>query len=255
MDSASTSSSGNRLFGDTKTENTSKQTTENAGLVISAGDKKPSRTKAKGSRIAANLTTDQLARKRAADRNAQQSMRQRTRDHIHDLEARFKELKRQQALLEVAEKRTGKLETESQAQEPLGSTLPKAHISNFGPDSAEKRFDLDVVTAGLYPLRQQLKRNPPPGSRASIAIAQEPSVITEFCSATFTEPITPISYFHPDFVHETAKREGFKANDLGKFYSFGFKYPNTNSRVAPELSHLTFKYNPSNSEISTSVLS
>ncbi|OWO99627.1 hypothetical protein B2J93_4953 [Marssonina coronariae] len=121
MDSASTSSSGNRLFGDTKTENTSKQTTENAGLVISAGDKKPSRTKAKGSRIAANLTTDQLARKRAADRNAQQSMRQRTRDHIHDLEARFKELKRQQALLEVAEKRTGKLETElEELKEELG---------------------------------------------------------------------------------------------------------------------------------------
>ncbi|KAK6587435.1 hypothetical protein PZA11_000725 [Diplocarpon coronariae] len=111
MDSASTSSSGNRLFGDTKTENTSKQTTENAGLVISAGDKKPSRTKAK----------DQLARKRAADRNAQQSMRQRTRDHIHDLEARFKELKRQQALLEVAEKRTGKLETElEELKEELG---------------------------------------------------------------------------------------------------------------------------------------
>jgi chromosome segregation ATPase len=45
-----------------------------------------------GTRSVATLTPEQLARKRANDREAQRSIRQRTRDHIESLEQRIRDL-------------------------------------------------------------------------------------------------------------------------------------------------------------------
>ena len=45
-----------------------------------------------GTRSVATLTSEQLARKRANDREAQRNIRQRTRDHIESLEQRIRDL-------------------------------------------------------------------------------------------------------------------------------------------------------------------
>lgn len=54
-----------------------------------------------GSRGVANLTPDQLAKKRANDREAQRAIRERTRDRIERLEQRIKELESQQPFQEL----------------------------------------------------------------------------------------------------------------------------------------------------------
>ncbi|EKD19036.1 bZIP transcription factor [Drepanopeziza brunnea f. sp. 'multigermtubi' MB_m1] len=77
-----------------------------------AAGKKQTRKKPKASRVVSNLNADQLERKRLVDRNAQRTVRQRTRDHISNLEARIEELVEEQAMLEDAERRTEALEEE-----------------------------------------------------------------------------------------------------------------------------------------------
>lgn len=54
-----------------------------------------------GSRGVANLTPDQLAKKRANDREAQRAIRERTRNTIETLETRIKELESQQPFQEL----------------------------------------------------------------------------------------------------------------------------------------------------------
>jgi len=64
----------------------------------------PRKRKADGtssSRGVANLTPDQLAKKRANDREAQRAIRERTRNTIESLEARIKELESQQPFQEL----------------------------------------------------------------------------------------------------------------------------------------------------------
>ena len=53
------------------------------------------------SRGVANLTPEQLAKKRANDREAQRAIRERTRNTIESLEARIKELESQQPFQEL----------------------------------------------------------------------------------------------------------------------------------------------------------
>ncbi|KAK2628290.1 hypothetical protein QTJ16_002936 [Diplocarpon rosae] len=126
-----TSSSGNEIFGDAKAGNAPEQMNENGESGMSAADKKPSRKRTKGSRIAANLTADQLARKRASDRNAQQAARQRTRDYIEHLETRVEEINRQQVHLQDAKRRTGQLEAELEGlKEKLGKLEGKSDCSS-----------------------------------------------------------------------------------------------------------------------------
>jgi TolA-binding protein len=66
---------------------------------IESGDAPPSkqpgakrRASRAGTRSVATLTPEQLARKRANDREAQRNIRQRTRDHIESLEQRIRDL-------------------------------------------------------------------------------------------------------------------------------------------------------------------
>lgn len=49
-----------------------------------------------GTRSVSTLTADQLARKRANDREAQRLIRQRTKEHIEQLETRVRELSQRQ---------------------------------------------------------------------------------------------------------------------------------------------------------------
>ncbi|KAK3638344.1 hypothetical protein LTR56_013173 [Elasticomyces elasticus] len=65
------------------------------------GSKKRKATGAPGSRGVANLTPEQLAKKRANDREAQRAIRERTRNTIANLEQRIRELESQQPFQEL----------------------------------------------------------------------------------------------------------------------------------------------------------
>ncbi|CZR59834.1 uncharacterized protein PAC_09728 [Phialocephala subalpina] len=67
-----------------------------------------------GTRSVASLTPEQLARKRANDREAQRSIRQRTKNHIEDLEQRIRELSGEEETqsIEDVKRRNAELEEE-----------------------------------------------------------------------------------------------------------------------------------------------
>ena len=70
----------------------------------SSSDNKKRRTTAgtsTSSRGVANLTPDQLAKKRANDREAQRAIRERTKNQIENLERRIRELTSQQPYQEL----------------------------------------------------------------------------------------------------------------------------------------------------------
>lgn len=69
-----------------------------------------------GTRSVSTLNAEQLARKRANDREAQRAIRQRTREHIERLENRIKELSENSpesdSALEAMQRRNAELEEE-----------------------------------------------------------------------------------------------------------------------------------------------
>lgn len=67
-----------------------------------------------GTRSVASLTPEQLARKRANDREAQRSIRQRTKTHIEELEQRIRDLSQDQDArdFEQIKRRNAELEDE-----------------------------------------------------------------------------------------------------------------------------------------------
>jgi hypothetical protein len=69
----------------------------------SSSDNKKRRTNtgSTSSRGVANLTSDQLAKKRANDREAQRAIRERTKNQIENLERRIRELTSQQPYQEL----------------------------------------------------------------------------------------------------------------------------------------------------------
>lgn len=69
--------------------------------ATAAGGRKRRPPGAPGSRGVANLTPDQLAKKRANDREAQRAIRERTRNTIESLERRIRELESQQPFQEL----------------------------------------------------------------------------------------------------------------------------------------------------------
>lgn len=71
-------------------------TTPTPSHVAIANGRKRRATGAPGSRGVANLTPEQLAKKRANDREAQRAIRERTRNTIESLERRIRELESQQ---------------------------------------------------------------------------------------------------------------------------------------------------------------
>lgn len=72
-----------------------------AQLQGPAGASKKRRASGSGSRGVANLTPEQLAKKRANDREAQRAIRERTKNQIETLEARIRELTSQQPYQEL----------------------------------------------------------------------------------------------------------------------------------------------------------
>ena len=69
--------------------------------ISTANGRKRRASGAPGSRGVANLTPEQLAKKRANDREAQRAIRERTRNTIESLEGRIKELESQQPFQEL----------------------------------------------------------------------------------------------------------------------------------------------------------
>ena len=67
----------------------------------SSDSSKKRRTTGSSSRGVANLTPDQLAKKRANDREAQRAIRERTKNQIENLELKIRELTSQQPYQEL----------------------------------------------------------------------------------------------------------------------------------------------------------
>ena len=67
----------------------------------SSENNKKRRTTATSSRGVANLTPDQLAKKRANDREAQRAIRERTKNQIENLEKKIRDLTSQQPYQEL----------------------------------------------------------------------------------------------------------------------------------------------------------
>ncbi|TVY84330.1 hypothetical protein LSUE1_G000983 [Lachnellula suecica] len=89
-----------------------------------------------GTRSVATLTDAQLARKRANDREAQRSIRQRTKDRIEGLEQRIKELTDEQndsRSLEDVQRRNSELEEELRRLRENMPNVENMRISNFPP--------------------------------------------------------------------------------------------------------------------------
>lgn len=74
---------------------------EDAASPSSSDNKKRRTTGSTSSRGVANLTPDQLAKKRANDREAQRAIRERTKNQIENLERRIRELTSQQPYQEL----------------------------------------------------------------------------------------------------------------------------------------------------------
>lgn len=89
------------------------QTTESSSAHVSQGEKREGSedgqdgnkkrriTNSASSRGVANLTPDQLAKKRANDREAQRAIRERTKNQIEGLERKIRELTSQQPYQEL----------------------------------------------------------------------------------------------------------------------------------------------------------
>lgn len=79
-----------------------------------------------GARSVASLTTEQLARKRANDREAQRSIRQRTREHIESLEQRIHDLsgdRQDERNIDEIQRRNEELEEELKRLKDILHTL------------------------------------------------------------------------------------------------------------------------------------
>lgn len=79
-------------------ESTPTENNENAGATTAGRKRKLNSTSSRG---VANLTPDQLAKKRANDRQAQRAIRERTKCHIEALEQQVRELSSQKPFLDL----------------------------------------------------------------------------------------------------------------------------------------------------------
>ncbi|KAF2236073.1 hypothetical protein EV356DRAFT_531320 [Viridothelium virens] len=110
---------------------------------VHTGSKRASRA---GTRSVTTLTAAQLERKRANDREAQRAIRQRTKDHIENLERRIEELTSNQGITEKLIQRNKELENENAL---LRSRLGPAGVS-LGIESQEHgSLGSGMDTAGL----------------------------------------------------------------------------------------------------------
>nr|POE47196.1 hypothetical protein CFP56_00528 [Quercus suber] len=112
-----------------------------------------------GSRGVANLTPDQLAKKRANDREAQRAIRERTRSTIEGLERRIKELESQQAFQDlqrvVAERDQALAECDALKRRLVavagivGNSSPQAHGNDSlnGESTCERLTPLALLTS------------------------------------------------------------------------------------------------------------
>lgn len=162
----------------------SEQVTATPTPAPSANGRKRKASGVPGSRGVANLTPEQLAKKRANDREAQRAIRERTRKQIEGLEQRIKELEGQQPFQElqrVVQERDRALAECEELKERLkavagivGATHPGLHGSlaaNGLPSIVVKLTevlsfaDLANLTARQPPLPSQVQQ--PPSSHPS----------------------------------------------------------------------------------------
>ncbi|KAH7356771.1 hypothetical protein BKA65DRAFT_592326 [Rhexocercosporidium sp. MPI-PUGE-AT-0058] len=100
-----------------------------------------------GTRSVASLTPEQLARKRANDREAQRSIRQRTKTHIEELEQRIRDLSQNQDAkgFEQIERRNAELEEELRQLRELLGRSDASVASSPEPTPLSSRYGIDVL--------------------------------------------------------------------------------------------------------------
>lgn len=106
----------------------------------------------KGSRTTDKLSEERLARKRAADRHAQQVLRQKTKRRIEELEKRIQELSQapdEDLALQAAQQRTADLEKKLQELQSIymvrkrkGLITPSVINNNDGKSTVLERLTL-----------------------------------------------------------------------------------------------------------------
>ncbi|KAG4419396.1 hypothetical protein IFR04_007447 [Cadophora malorum] len=100
-----------------------------------------------GTRSVASLTPEQLARKRANDREAQRSIRQRTKTHIEELEQRIRDLSQDQDArdFEQIKRRNAELEDELRHLRELLGRSDGSVASSPELTPLSSRYGMDIV--------------------------------------------------------------------------------------------------------------
>ncbi|KAH7383519.1 hypothetical protein BKA64DRAFT_160653 [Cadophora sp. MPI-SDFR-AT-0126] len=147
-------------------------------------------TKAKASRSVDKLNTEQLARKRAADRKSQQILREKTRRRIESLEERIRELQDQESALKGAKRRNVELEEELRSL--------KAVLANI-----KRQTPISISSRSMAPPSQS---NIDPALQSWIS----PAVRLERTPAPEIDNSYPPS-------HHAVKLEGLPSPELGSF--------------------------------------
>ncbi|KAK6007657.1 hypothetical protein QM012_004471 [Aureobasidium pullulans] len=144
------------------------------------------------SRGVANLTPEQLAKKRANDREAQRAIRERTRNQIETLERRIKELESQQPFQELqnALRQREQVQAENDDLKRRMQTI----FSLLQPVAASQGLnDLAAATAQQSPLpmpQHHPQQAPPPPPQALMYPSQPPNL--------YDQPPFAQHHLHPD---------------------------------------------------------
>ncbi|KAI1323828.1 hypothetical protein F5Y16DRAFT_382690 [Xylariaceae sp. FL0255] len=140
--------------------------TPRANVVVPEDQRTKKRRTGTGSRGVANLTPEQLAKKRANDREAQRAIRERTKNQIEALEARISELTSQQPYQELQKVIRQKEAVEAENEEIKARLASIISMLNpyLSSQQATARANLTSPSSSYTPLEQPAPAHPPPSS-------------------------------------------------------------------------------------------
>ncbi|KAK3110393.1 hypothetical protein LTR53_015361 [Teratosphaeriaceae sp. CCFEE 6253] len=190
---------------------------------VNGSSKKRKASGAPGSRGVANLTPDQLAKKRANDREAQRAIRERTRNTIANLEQRIRELESQQPFQELQRAITERDTAQRECEELRHRLATVAHVvgkveaannnggqqQQLAPSSLNGTFTIDDYIdptwlnadgAELAALTAQQAPLPPHPSQLQHAGSQGP-FYDQHVHPDLRSPSCPVAHESPSSAH------------------------------------------------------
>jgi hypothetical protein len=143
---------------------------ENNGASTSAGRKR--KLTSTSSRGVANLTPDQLAKKRANDRQAQRAIRERTRGHIEALEQQVRDLSSQKPFLDLqaAVQHNERIRSENRelrqglqaAMDIIQPLLARPEPTGRSRNMSYVRIPADILRSTCFPISAEISPAPYP---------------------------------------------------------------------------------------------